>query len=186
MEDGSIVELLWSRDQRGLSAAEEKYGGLLRRVSSNILGSPEDAEECVNDTLMRLWERIPPARPARLGAYAVKILRETAFNRFKRDRAEKRGGGETALVLEELSELVSGGVEPGDELDAEELAAEIDAFLSVLPAEKRKMFVRRYFYAESVGELANYFGISENRVSVTLSRLRDRLRRYLRERGYNL
>ena len=186
MEDRQIVELLWSRDSGAISALAGKYGGLLGGIARGILEDERDAEECVNDTYLAAWNSIPPHRPQILSAFLAKIVRENAFNSFKRSRALKRGGGQTAAVLDELSELISGGPEPEAELDAMELSREIDSFLSSLPRDKRRMFVRRYFYADSVADIARSFGMSENRAAVTLDRLRERLRRHLTERGFEL
>ena len=152
--DFEIVDLFWSRNADALTETQKKYGGLLKSIACGVLGDDRDAEECVNDTYMAAWNAIPPHRPDNLPAFLVKIARENAIGRYKRAHAEKRGGGELPAVLEELSELLPGGPEPEDEALARELAREIDGFLAALPPQRRRMFVRRYFYADSMADIA--------------------------------
>ena len=186
MEDAEIVQLYWDRNELAIPATAEKYGKYCRAIAGNILGSREDAEECVNDTYLRAWTSIPPSRPGLLSAYLGKITRNLALNRFRYYTAEKRGGGEVPLVLAEIAELVSDtdGVE--QEMDRRALAEAVSAFLAQLPAERRRLFVRRYWYLDGVAHIAVRFGMTENQVSVTLSRLRAKLKNYLVERGFTL
>lgn len=187
MDDERIVQLYWDRDQAAISATAEKYGRYCGAVARNILGNREDAEECVNDTWMQAWNAMPPHRPAVLSTFLGKIVRRLSLNRYQKNTAEKRGGGETALVLDELAEVVSdrdGGAEV--ELDRRELVRTINEFLASLPDRKREIFVCRYWYLESVGSIAARTGMTENHVSVLLSRLRMKLRRWLQEGGFEL
>ena len=186
MEDSRIVALYWARDEEALAATAEKYGSYCRTVAENILGCGEDAEECVNETWLRAWNAMPPQRPARLSAFLGKLTRNIAFNRCRHDNARKRGGGQADLVLEELAEVVSGGDTVEREMDYRELLRAIDGFLGKLPAEKRAIFLRRYWYFDSVSAIAVALGRSENQVSVTLHRLRRKLRDELLERGFTL
>lgn len=181
-----IIELYWSRDESAITATSEKYGAYCRSVAMNILRSAEDAEECVSDTWLGAWNSMPPNRPSVLRTFLGRITRNLSFNKYKRDRAEKRGGGETAAVLDELAECVSGSESPEQELSRKELVTEINGFLGKLTAKKRGIFVSRYWYAESVSEIAKRHGMSETNVSVTLSRLRSQLRAHLTERGYEI
>lgn len=186
MEDLTIVQLYLDRDERAIPATAEKYGRYCMTIAKNILNNSEDAEECVNDTYLNTWNSIPPNRPERLSAYLGKIVRNLSFNRYKKDRAEKRGAGQTGPVLDELSELVAGGSTPEEEWDRKLLVQTLNAFLAKLPSEKRTMFVRRYWYADSVKDIARRFAMTEDNVSVILSRLRAKLRVALKESGVEL
>ena len=142
MEDEKIVQLYWDRDERAIPEAAAKYGSYCTSIAQNILGSAEDAEECVDDTYMSAWNSIPPHRPGNLCTFLGKLTRNLSLNRYRYNTAHKRGGGEAPAVLDEIAQLVS--------------------------------------------DIASRFGMTENHVSVTLSRLRVRLRKYLNERGFEL
>jgi RNA polymerase sigma-70 factor (ECF subfamily) len=150
------------------------------------LGNEEDAEECVNDTYWNAWNAMPPHRPAVLATFLGKITRNLSLNRYRRVTAEKRGGGELAAVLEELSECVSGNDDVEGEVDRRELARAIDAFLDTLPPDKRSIFLCRYWYTDSIPDIAARHGMRPGAVSMTLNRLRAKLRAYLLERGFFL
>lgn len=186
MEDMQIINLYWIRSQDAIPATSEKYGGYCMTIARNILDNSQDAEECVNDTWLRAWNSMPPQRPNVLSAFLGKITRNLSFNRYKRDTAEKRGGGELPLVLDELGECVSGTESVEGEWDRRELLGAINDFLAQLPPEKRAVFVCRYWYADSVGEIARRFGLKEGSVSMTLTRLRRKLSEHLTERGFAL
>ena len=186
MEDTEILERFWTRDEGAIPAAEEQYGTRLLRLAERLLGSREDAEECVSDTYLQAWNAMPPHRPAVLPAFLGRITRNLALNRLRSATAQKRGGGEAETVFEELQHIVSGRDTPEVGLDRQELVAAINDFLAALPETKRRIFVCRYWYFESVSDIAARFAISENRVSVTLHRLRTQLRRCLSERGFML
>lgn len=181
MEDQDIIQLYWDRNDQAISATGEKYGRYCLSIANNILGSAQDAEECVNDAYLRVWNAIPPQRPRRLPAFLGKITRNLALHRYQQSRAEKRGGGELPLVLEELSGCVPADGSPQQDLDRRELAAALNDFVRALPAEKRWFFVRRYWYAEGVGQIAQARGVSPNRVSKSLERTRKQLKAYLTE-----
>lgn len=186
MDDGQIVQFYWDRDERAIPATADKYGNYCTSIAKNILGNPEDAEECVNDTYMRAWNSMPPHRPNVLSAFLGKITRNVSLNRYKQNTADKRGGGEVPAVLEEIAELVSDTDSVEQEVDRRELVKAIDAFWDRLPTEKRSLFLCRYWYFDSVSNLASRFGMTENHVSVTLNRLRLKLHNYLQERGFDL
>lgn len=186
MEDSWIVEMYWKRDADAIPATSEKYGGYCASIARNILGNEEDVEECVNDTWLGAWNSMPPHRPSMLQAFLGKITRNLSFNRNRHDRAEKRGGGELPLVLDELSECVSGEDSVEGELNRKELLSAIDAFLDGLAPEKRLVFVCRYWYADSVRDIAVRAGMTESRVSMILTRLRRRLREHLTKEGFEL
>lgn len=186
MDDKEIVRLFLARDEAAVKAASEKYRGYCMKIAENITGSREDAEECVNDALMNAWESIPPKTPEMLSTYLGKLTRNLAINRRKQINTGKRGNGEGTLAFEELSGLISGGETVEREYDRRELSAEINAFLGKLPERKRTLFIRRYWYCESVKDIAIAQGISETSASVTLHRLREKLREHLRKRGFDL
>lgn len=179
--DREIVEFFLERDERAVSAASSKYGKYLSAVALNVLGDRQDAEECVNDTLLKAWESIPPAEPTNLGGYLAKIAKNLSLNRLRRENTEKRGG-ELTRVYEELGGCAGSSVERSYE--QKELIEAINAFLGGLAADKRDMFVLRYWYCMSVAELAERTGISENRAAVELFRTRKKLVKHLRKRGF--
>lgn len=183
MEDSEIVALFWRRDESAVSETEEKYGALCRSVAGRILGSAEDAEECVNDALHQAWTAIPPQRPDRLGSWLGRVTRNLALNTWKRDRAQKRQGGMTAL-LDELAECVPGPVTVEKELEDKELAAVIDCWLRGRSKEDRTLFLRRYWYGVELQELAEERGISPNRLAQKMHRLRRSLKQTLEKEGY--
>ena len=186
MDDAKIVQLYWDRDEQAIPATSEKFGNYCMKIARNILGSMEDAEECVNDAYLHLWNAIPPARPAALAAFLGRITRNLSFNKYKQAGAAKRGGGQLTEVLDELSEVVSAGDDVQQMLDQKELSAAINAFLGTLSPEKRNIFVCRYWYTDSVSEIARRYGMGEGAVSMALSRTRKKLRDYLTERGFDL
>lgn len=186
MEDKNIVQLYWDRDEKAISASEKKYGAYCRSIAHNILGNREDEQECVNDTWLGAWNSMPPHRPNVLSVFLGKITRNLSLSRYRRQSAQKRGGGQAALVLEEIEEIVSGGESVEQEVDRRELVEAINDFLASLPETRRSIFLCRYWYMDSVGEIAQRFGMTENYVSVTLSRLRAKLQKYLAERGFQL
>lgn len=186
MEDEGIVGLYWARDSRAIEETRAKYGSFLRSVAMNLLGVPEDAEECESDTYLAAWERMPPERPAVLRAFLGKITRNISLDRLKRLRAQKRGGGAAEAVFEELTEILPDARTPEDEVWRRELLRDMEAFLRAQPERARLIFLRRYWYADTVKTIARRFGLRENAVSAQLLRTRGRLRDYLRERGYEL
>lgn len=127
MDDDGIIGLYWRRSEEAVLETAVRYGSRCRRVAYNILGNGEDVEECVNDTYLRAWNAIPPARPQQLGAWLCRITRNLALNRLAERRADKRGGGETILALEELADCVSGA--EGPPYDEDEVAKAINTFL---------------------------------------------------------
>ena len=186
MEDQLIVQLYFDRDERAIPATAEKYGSYCMSIAGNILDSREDAEECVNDTYLNAWKSIPPHRPQRLATFLGKITRNLAFNKYKHNTAEKRGGAELPAVLEELAGCVSGREDVESFYARQELVAEINRFLGELPSEKRNIFVCRYWYGDNVGEIASRFRMTCAAVTMCLARLRAQLRDYLSKRGYEL
>ena len=186
MDDATIVRLYWDRNEQAIPATADKYGSYCTSIAKNILGNREDAEECVNDTYMNAWNAMPPHRPGVLSAFLGKITRNLSLNRYKHNTADKRGGSRATMVFDEIAELVSGTDSVEQEIHRKEIVKAVDAFLHTLPAEKRALFIRRYWYFDSISAISGRFGMSENHVSVTLNRLRSKLRNYLLERGVEL
>ena len=183
MEDKKIVQMLWDRLEQALEELARKFGRRLLYTAMNILGNPEDAEEAVNDTYIALWNTIPPERPDPLAGYVHRTGRNIALNKYRHLSAQKRNS-QYDVSLEELAGILPA---PSFEelLDARELGQAIDRFLDTVNRSSRVLFLRRYWFGDSVKELAHAFGMSENTVSVRLSRLRKQLKTYLIEKeGY--
>ncbi len=182
MEDRAIIDLYWSRNPEAIRRTDEKYGRYCRTVARNILPDCRDTEECVNDTWLKAWNAMPEDRPQFLAPFLGKITRNLAFNRWREGRAEKRGGGELPLVLDELAECVS----PGDTLqavEAAELEEAVNRFLRALPERERNVFLRRYWFTEPAADIARRYGMREGAVRSSLFRSREKLRRYLEKEG---
>ena len=183
MEDNQIIELYWQKNADAISETARKYGAYCFAIAENILHNTEDSEECVNDTWLHAWNVIPPQRPNALRIFLAKITRNLAFNRFNARNAEKRGGGELALVLDELGECL-GGADTEAAYEAKELRQCIRRFVRSLPEREGNVLVRRYFFADSVADIAKRYGLSENNVMVILSRTRKKLKAHLLKEGY--
>ena len=183
VNDRRILLLLNQRNEQALSETVKRYGALCKSVVRDILGSEQDAEECLNDALLQVWNTIPPMQPDNYCAYLLRIVRNNALNRCKARKTEKRGSGHQSEALDELSELISAQDTVQSELEKRELLDAITAFLQELPQKQRDLFVRRYWRFASYKELASDFGMQENNVQVTLSRIRKKLQSYLKEEG---
>ena len=186
MDDAKIVQLYFVRDEQAIPETANKYGNYCTSIAKNILGNHEDAEECVNDTYLNTWNAIPPNRPQMLSTFLGKIVRNLAFNRYKYNTANKRGSGEVSLVLDELAACVSGKDDVEQAYEHKELVASINDFLGTLPSEKRNIFVCRYWYSDSIADIATRYDMTYAAVSMTLNRLRTKLHNYLIKRGYML
>lgn len=178
MDDKRIVDLLFMRDEAALWELERQYRMLYRKLLSTLLDSTADVDECSNDLLSAVWSSIPPNRPDHLPSYICKLARRIGINRLKYNKREKRSTAST-VMLSELSECVpdnSFSEEMESEERAEAIRRTVADFVKELDSETRVLFVRRYFYAESVKELSKRFGMSENAISVRLHRVRARLK----------
>ncbi len=184
MEDCEIVEMFFNRKEEAISAASEKYGGLCLNIAYNILQSSEDSKECVNDTMFKAWESIPPQKPKLLGAYLSKIVRNFALDRYRFNHRKKRDCFEE--ILEEAEEMFIGENSVAGELERAEMTKAINGFLHSISQKKRRMFLGRYWLCETVGELAAKFNTNENTVSATLSRTRRELMEYLKKEGFEV
>jgi RNA polymerase sigma-70 factor (ECF subfamily) len=186
MEDEKIIDMYYDRNEQAIQETANKYGKYCTSIAQNILNNSADAEECVNDTYLNAWNSIPPHRPKMLSTFLGKIVRNLSFNRYKHYRADKRGGGELPLVLDELADCVSGNDNVAEECIMRELVAVINDFLGTLSEDKRNIFVRRYWFTESVMKIANDYNMASGAVAMILKRLRSKLHNYLIERGYEL
>ena len=184
MEDAQIIELYFARDQRAVAETDEKYGRYCFYLANSILENREDAEETLSDTYLRAWNAIPPVRPQVLRLYLARITRNLAFSRWRKDHAEKRGGGQMELVLEELDECIPAPGSPEEGLDGKELAKLIREFLDTLGEKERVLFLRRYFYVEQTEQLAARYRMKPESVRKSLLRTRKKLKDYLNREGY--
>ena len=182
LEDSQIIDLFFERSEQAIEELDMKYGSVVKKTASNLLRSRADAEECVNDTYLGVWNSIPPHRPAPLIAYVCRIARNLAVSRIRSDTAVKRGRG-FDLVLEEMEDFIPSDVDLEADYEAKELLENIERFLSSLDYDDRFLFVRRYWYADSVKDIAAMMRVKENRVSVRLFRLREQLRKILQKEG---
>ncbi len=186
MEDDKIIALYWARKEEAISETDRKYGSYCRSISFRILNDKEDSEECVSDTWLHTWNAIPPGKPEFLAGFLGKIVRNLSISKYRAGHAQKRGSGETQALLDELEECIPSGKSVEDEIEGRETAAAINRFLETLDAESRKIFVRRYFWAEPVKELAGNLNISEGKVKSQLFRMRAKLKMHLEKEGIAL
>ena len=186
MDDQQIIELFWKRDEAAISGSHAKYGIPLKRISFRILSSHEDSEECLNDTYMKAWTSIPPQRPGCLFAYLGRIIRNLSLNRWQKNRAEKRGGPANCLLLSELSECIPSPRTVEHETDETFLTETLVSWLRGLPAGSRVLFLRRYWYGDSLSELAEACGIPVGRLAGRMFRLRKSLKIFLEKEGITL
>ncbi len=184
MDDLQIVELYWQRNEKAITETDSKYGAYCFVIAHNILHNKEDSDECVNDTWLNAWNAMPPQRPGKLRMFLAKITRNLSFNRYNASRAEKRGGGEIPLVLEELAECLASETDVENDLMTKELGESIRLFVKALPERDAGIFLRRYFFTEPVSEIAERFGMTENNVMVILHRVRKKLKAHLIKEGY--
>ena len=183
MDDSEIIELYFQRSEEAVTQTASKYGKYCYQIAYHILSSREDSEESVNDTYLAAWNTMPPRRPNILSAFLGKLTRYISLDRWKKRSAQKRGGGQVALSLEELEECISGGDDPEKEVDRKELLRYLNRFLDALPETQRRVFVCRYWYLESIPEIAARFAFSESKVTAMLHRLREKLRARLQLEG---
>ena len=183
MDDHKIIDLYWARSQQAIAESEAKYGAYCRAVARNILDRAEDAEECVNDTWLRAWNVMPPQRPTRLQAFFGKLTRNLSLDRWRRDRAQKRGGSQVELALEELEDCLAARDRVDEELDAQQTAALISRFVRQLPERDRALFVRRYWYLDDIQALVRRFGTTQSQIKSRLHRIRQRLKAELEKEG---
>ena len=183
MDDKMIIDLFWERSEKAIAETSAKYGSFCHSISYRILHNAQDAEECVNDTWLHTWDSIPPHKPKKLSVYLGRITRNLSLDRYKNYNAEKRKMTRTAEALDELSECISGGDNVSEYVDKLVLKELIESFLHKQTEEKRNIFVRRYWYFDSIHEISAAYGISETNVSTILLRMRAQLRSELQKEG---
>ena len=184
MDDEKIIALYWARLEKAISETKRKYGRYCYAIAYRILRNPQDAEECESDTYLDVWNQIPPTRPTSFSTFLGIITRRISLDRFRKLHAEKRGGGETALALEELGECIPGGESVDDHLNGRELERTIRAFLDTLPQREQDIFLNRYFYGRSTAEIGARYAMTDGYVLRLLSRIRKKLKDYLKKEGY--
>ena len=182
MTDAEIIDLFFERSEQAIEELDKKHGGAVARVARNILGNAQDAEECVNDTYLGTWNAIPPHRPSPLRTFVCKIARNLATKKYHANTAEKRNS-QYDLALDELEEVLSAGSSVEEALEAQELRAAINGFLDSLNDSDRFLFMRRYWYADPVQDIAEMTDSTSNSVTVRLFRIRKKLRLYLEKEG---
>lgn len=182
MEDSQIIELYWQRSENAIAETSSKYGKLVRKIAFNIVGNYSDAEECENDTYVATWNAIPPTRPNILSAFLGKIARNIALNRYEYNKAQKRNS-DFDLVLSELEECIAAKNTVEDSFAEGALTEMLNEFLEQQKKETRMIFVRRYWYSDSVKDIAKRLGIGESKVKTVLFRTRKELQDFLAQRG---
>ena len=187
MDDREIIDLFWARSELAITAISDKYSKYCRAIAFNILGSDEDAEEVLNDAYIRVWNAIPQERPNDLRAFIAKITRNLSINRLEKEKAKKRGGGQYDAVLSELEECIADrNSSPESLAESETIIAALNSFLSGQSAENRRVFLRRYWRAASIDEIAADFNMSRGKVKTILFRMRNKLRKHLESEGVYL
>jgi len=183
MKDTEIIELFFSRSENAITETALKYGRYCEYISENILRNKEDAEECVNDTYLQAWQAIPPKKPQNLKAFLGKLVRNISIKKWEKAHADKRGGGQMDLILSELDECIPSGNNVEDSVNESVLTEQINLFLAALPQANRIIFVRRYWYASSISDIAEQCHMSESKVKSILFRLRNQLKAKLKKAG---
>lgn len=183
LDDKHIVELYWERSERAILETDRAYGRYFLYIAYQILRDDQDSEEVVNDTYLKAWDTMPPERPNPLKAFLGRITRQLSINRLEKRTAEKRGGGEYDLTLEELQECIADNTADVGDLVA--LQDALNRFLLALPLESRRIFLRRYWYMSSISDIAHDLGISDSKVKMQLKRTREKLKAHLIEEGFD-
>ncbi len=183
MTDQELVALYQQRSERAIVETEREYGRYFRHIALGILKNEEDVEEIVNDTYLKAWNTIPPECPNPLRAFLGRITRQLSINRLEKNLAEKRGGGQYTLILDELSACVS---DRESTVDSIALRDVLNSFLRSLPIPARRVFIKRYWYLESIGDIAQEFSMSESRVKSMLMRARGKLKKQLIKEGFEI
>lgn len=183
MEDKKIVDLYWNRNEEAIAESQQKYGHYCYSIAYHILYNNEDSQECVNDTFLKAWEAMPPHRPTILSTFLGKITRRLALNYYRNQNAQKRGGQEITCSFDELEAMIPTQSQVDEQLKSEEITKILNAFLENMDPGQRKVFVCRYWYCESIEEIADRFHFSQSKVKMILKRNRDKLREQLEKEG---
>ena len=183
LEDEKIIELYFERNETAIDETANKYGNYLYKIAYNILSDNEDSEESVNDTYLGAWNSIPPEKPKIFSAFLSKITRYISLNKIRNKNAEKRGNGEIALAFEEIEECIPSKSSVISEIETKELARMISDYLKSLPKTERIIFVRRYYYFDSISDICEKFGFSKSKTSSLLYRTRKKILSHLKKEG---
>ena len=183
MEDEKIIDLYWQRSQDAIVQTDKKYGKLCRRISFNILSNVEDSEECVSDTYLAVWNKLPPQRPSCLQTYVAAITRNISITRVRDRYSKKHGGGELDIALSELDDCIPSGISVEHEIELKELVMSINDFLYSLSRDDRNIFVSRYWLFMPVARIVTQSGFSKSKVLSSLFRTRQKLQYYLTKEG---
>ena len=186
MTDEKIVALYWARAEDAIAETEKRYGRYIRYITYNILLDHNDSEEITNDTYLKAWNTIPPAKPDQLKTYLGRIARQLSINRLEAEHAKKRNNGQYQLAMEELEECIPDPSEDSDLAQQTALRDSINHFLRALPVEQRRVFLKRYWYMCSVSQISNELSISESKTKSMLMRTREKLKQHLNKEGFYL
>ena len=185
LDDSKIIELFYERSEQAIIELSNKYGSVCTRVANNILNNQQDTEECVNDAYLGAWNTIPPQKPNPLLSYVCRIVRNLAIKKYHTNTAAKRNSIYD-VALDELENCFPASTSVEEEFNVSEVDRIIDAFLATLDQENRVMFVRRYWYSDSIDDLAELFKTSNHNISVRLCRIREKLKKHLIKKGVYL
>lgn len=183
MNDSQILDLYFDRSELAISETASRYGPYCHTIAYNVLCSNQDAEECVSDTYLTAWNQIPPQRPHCLSAYLGKITRNLSIDRLRRNTAAKRGGGQFLLAIDEMDRTLVGTQDLEETVIRTELTEAINTYLRTLPDTERRVFICRYFYLDSIPDIARQFGFGQSKVKSMLLRTRKKLCAYLSTQG---
>ncbi len=186
MNDNRIIELYFERSEDAIAETDRKYGGCCRSTAYSILGNREDSEECTNDTYLKIWNNIPPNRPARLGAFIMRIVRNLAIDMYRKRERLKSGGGYGSVSYDEIVECLPSSESAESAADRQAVLTAVEDFLRKLPKDKRVMFVRRYYFCGTYAEIAADMHTTEDGVRMSLKRTREKLRGYLEKEGVEI
>lgn len=186
MNDEQIIDLFFSRSEQAIIEVKEKYETYCHRIANNILHNYEDSEECVNDTFLQAWNTIPPQKPSVLSSFLGKITRNLALNKHKYNSAQKRGGAYVDVFLEELADCLPANDDTEQVVAAHFVIDCLNLFLSKQKTRTRKIFMRRYWYLDSIKEIASDFGVSESSVKMILLRTRNSLKSFMEKEGISI
>lgn len=186
MKDNDIVNLFLARSEDAILALQEKYQRYGSYIAYNILYNKEDADECVNQAYLKMWNSIPPHKPENLAAYLGKIIRNLALDMFDRQKAQKRGAGQLTLAYEELQDCIATSNQMESIIDEIHLGEILNQFLWELPRETRQIFIRRYWYLSPIKEIATDYHLSESKVKMSLLRTRKKLKDFLEKEGIDI
>ncbi len=184
MEDKGIVELYWKREEKAICETEKKYGRYLLKIAYHVLADAEDSKESVNDTYLKAWNSMPPHKPSALSTYLGKIIRQVSIDVYRKRNSMKRRISQYAISLSELEECVTDGNTPWQTVELQALADVISAYLRLSSAEMRNVFLCRYFFMDSIKEIAAYYGVSESKIKSMLYRMRRGLKEHLEKEGF--